>query len=111
MESILNQLHQAGLERIHGKVLEGQQLDFDDGMLLYRTPDLTAVGYLANLARDLQEETDGVNDMGSTVIEENVVTATEAVFMVRLPEIERLIKDAGLTPARRNTRYEILAVG
>lgn len=34
-----------------------------------------------------------------------------AVFMVPLPEIERLIKDAGLRPARRNTRYEILAVG
>lgn len=52
----------------------------------------------------------GVNDMGSTVIEENVVTAKGAVFMVPLAEIERLIKDAGFRPARRNTRYEILAV-
>ncbi len=52
----------------------------------------------------------GVNDMGSTVIEENVVTAEGAVFMVPLPEIERLIRDAGFRPARRNTRYEILAV-
>ena len=43
----------------------------------------------------------GVNDMGSTVIEENVVTATGAVFMLPLPEIERLIRDAGLRPARR----------
>lgn len=51
MKSILDQLRQAGLERIHGKVLEGQRLDFDDGMLSYRTPDLTAVGYLANLVR------------------------------------------------------------
>jgi len=52
----------------------------------------------------------GVNDMGSTVIEENVVTAKGAVFMVPLAEIERLIKDAGFRPARRNTKYEILAV-
>jgi len=52
----------------------------------------------------------GVNDMGSTVIEENVVTAEGAVFMVPLPEIERLIRDAGFRPARRNTKYEILAV-
>jgi len=51
----------------------------------------------------------GVNDMGSTVIEENVVTAKGAVFMVPLHEIERLITDAGFRPARRNTRYEILA--
>ena len=51
----------------------------------------------------------GVNDMGSTVIEENVVTAKGAVFMIPLAEIERLIRDAGFRPARRNTRYEILA--
>jgi len=50
----------------------------------------------------------GVNDMGSTVMEENVVTAQGAVFMVPLAEIERLIRDAGFRPARRNTRYEIL---
>ena len=50
----------------------------------------------------------GVNDMGSTVIEENVVTAQGSVFMLPLHEIERLIKDAGFHPARRNTRYEIL---
>ncbi|MBI4736416.1 MAG: dehypoxanthine futalosine cyclase, partial [candidate division NC10 bacterium] len=51
----------------------------------------------------------GVNDMGSTVIEENVVTAQGAVFMLPLHEIERLIEDAGFHPARRHTRYEILA--
>ena len=49
----------------------------------------------------------GVNDMGSTIIEENVVSK-ESVFMVPLVEIERLIRDAGFTPARRNTKYELL---
>jgi cyclic dehypoxanthinyl futalosine synthase len=53
----------------------------------------------------------GVNDMGSTVIEENVVTAKGAVFMLPLQEIDRLIRDTGLRPARRNTRYEVLAIG
>lgn len=53
----------------------------------------------------------GVNDMGSTVIEENVVTAKGAVFMVPLAEIGRLIQDAGFRPARRNTKYELLAAG
>jgi cyclic dehypoxanthinyl futalosine synthase len=51
----------------------------------------------------------GVNDMGSTVIEENVVTAQGAVFILPLAEIERLIVDAGFRPARRNTRYELLS--
>ena len=49
----------------------------------------------------------GVNDMGSTILEENVVSKG-SVFMVPLPEIERLITDAGFTPARRNTKYELL---
>jgi hypothetical protein len=42
MRSILEQLRQAGLERIHTKLLEGRRLTFDDGMRLYQTPDLTA---------------------------------------------------------------------
>ncbi|HSB67932.1 MAG TPA: CofH family radical SAM protein [Candidatus Methylomirabilis sp.] len=46
------QLRRAGLEAVHAKVREGRRLDFEDGMRLYRTPDLTAVGYLANLARE-----------------------------------------------------------
>jgi cyclic dehypoxanthinyl futalosine synthase len=50
----------------------------------------------------------GVNDMGSTVIEEKVVTAKRAVFMVPLSEIERLIRDAGPGLAGRNSKYEIL---
>lgn len=49
----------------------------------------------------------GVNDMGSTIIEENVVSK-ESVFMIPLQEIERLITDAGFVPARRNTKYELL---
>jgi cyclic dehypoxanthinyl futalosine synthase len=49
----------------------------------------------------------GVNDMGSTIMEEKVVSK-ESVFMIPLPEIERLIKDAGFTPVRRNTKYELL---
>ncbi|MBI4571809.1 MAG: CofH family radical SAM protein [candidate division NC10 bacterium] len=52
MRSMLPQLHRAGLETIHARVLDGRRLDFADGMRLYRTPDLTAVGYLANLARE-----------------------------------------------------------
>jgi aminodeoxyfutalosine synthase len=34
------------------KVREGVRLDFDDGLLLYRTNDLLALGYLANLVRE-----------------------------------------------------------
>jgi cyclic dehypoxanthinyl futalosine synthase len=49
----------------------------------------------------------GVDDFGSTMMEENVVSAAGCVFTVPIEEIERLITDAGYTPRRRNTRYEL----
>ena len=36
-----------GLSSIHEKVLAGQRLSFDDGLALFRCPDITAVGALA----------------------------------------------------------------
>jgi cyclic dehypoxanthinyl futalosine synthase len=50
----------------------------------------------------------GVDDMGSTMIEENVVSARGTKFILNAQEIERLIRDAGFIPKRRNTRYELL---
>jgi cyclic dehypoxanthinyl futalosine synthase len=50
----------------------------------------------------------GVNDFGSTMMEENVVSAAGCVFTVPIEEIERLIIDAGYSPRRRNTRYEFV---
>jgi cyclic dehypoxanthinyl futalosine synthase len=50
----------------------------------------------------------GANDFGSVMIEENVVSAAGNKFIVDATEFERLIKDAGYTPKRRNTRYEII---
>jgi cyclic dehypoxanthinyl futalosine synthase len=50
----------------------------------------------------------GVNDFGSVMIEENVVSAAGNKFILGSEEIERLISDAGYVPRRRNTRYEVL---
>ncbi len=50
----------------------------------------------------------GVDDFGSTMMEENVVSQAGCVFAVPLEEMERLITDAGYDVKRRNTRYEIL---
>lgn len=50
----------------------------------------------------------GVNDLGSTIFEERVVSAGGAKFMASREEIERVIVDAGYVPRVRNTRYEIL---
>ncbi len=46
------QIERAGLAGVHAKVLKGQRLSADDGLLLYECPDLPAIGYLANLVRE-----------------------------------------------------------
>lgn len=47
----------------------------------------------------------GSNDMGSTMIEENVVAAAGTRFMLARDELVRLIEDAGFTPVQRDTLY------
>jgi aminodeoxyfutalosine synthase len=42
----------ARLKPIAEKVLGGERLSFDDGIALYRSPDLLAVGWLANYVRE-----------------------------------------------------------
>jgi cyclic dehypoxanthinyl futalosine synthase len=53
----------------------------------------------------------GVNDFGSTMLEENVVSAagTSHTTEMNLGMMERLIRDAGFDPQRRNTRYDPVA--
>ena len=50
----------------------------------------------------------GCNDMGSTMLEENVVSAAGADFRMDEAEIVRLIHDAGFRAARRRQDYTIL---
>ncbi len=50
----------------------------------------------------------GANDMGSVMIEENVVRAAGASYCMDEVEIVRNIENAGFVPKRRNMHYEIL---
>src|SRR5687768_1325286 len=50
----------------------------------------------------------GANDMGSVMIEENVVRAAGASYCMDEVEIVRNVEDAGFVPKRRNMHYEIL---
>ena len=48
----------------------------------------------------------GVNDMGSIMIEENVISAAGARNRANDAELRRVIQDAGFTPRQRTTLYE-----
>ena len=50
----------------------------------------------------------GANDLGSTMMEENVVKAAGASFRMNQDQMIELIKDVGEIPAKRNTNYDIL---
>jgi cyclic dehypoxanthinyl futalosine synthase len=50
----------------------------------------------------------GANDMGSVMIEENVVRAAGASYCMDEVEIVRNVENAGFTPMRRNMHYDIL---
>ena len=50
----------------------------------------------------------GANDMGSLMIEENVVAQAGTVFHLSLESIRRCISDAGYIPKQRNVFYQVL---
>ncbi|MDD3890183.1 MAG: dehypoxanthine futalosine cyclase [Syntrophomonadaceae bacterium] len=52
----------------------------------------------------------GADDLGSIMIEENVVRAAGLVYKMDMNKMVRLIRDAGRVPALRNTKYELLKV-
>ncbi|MCC7390334.1 MAG: radical SAM protein [Phycisphaerales bacterium] len=52
----------------------------------------------------------GANDMGSVMMEENVVSAAGTTYCLDEPVLCRLIREAGFLPAQRNNTYDILRV-
>ncbi|MEK4438923.1 cyclic dehypoxanthinyl futalosine synthase [Paenibacillus sp. FSL K6-2862] len=48
----------------------------------------------------------GCNDLGSTMMEENVVSAAGTTYQVNINFILRLIREAGKIPVQRNTKYD-----
>jgi cyclic dehypoxanthinyl futalosine synthase len=51
----------------------------------------------------------GANDLGGTILEENVVGAAGCGDILPRADIERVIADLGLTPRRRNFFYELIS--
>jgi cyclic dehypoxanthinyl futalosine synthase len=50
----------------------------------------------------------GANDLGGTMLEENVVAAAGCTFRISREEMVELIRDAGFRPAQRTTLYRII---
>jgi cyclic dehypoxanthinyl futalosine synthase len=52
----------------------------------------------------------GANDMGSVMMEENVVSSAGTTYCLDEALLCRLIRDAGFTPAQRDNTYDIIRV-
>ncbi|MFK7960072.1 MAG: radical SAM protein [Phycisphaerales bacterium] len=52
----------------------------------------------------------GANDMGSVMMEENVVSSAGTTYCLGEPVLNRLIRDAGFIPAQRDNAYNVLKV-
>jgi cyclic dehypoxanthinyl futalosine synthase len=50
----------------------------------------------------------GANDMGSLMIEENVVASAGTVYYLTLEQIKSAIREAGYIPRQRNVFYELI---
>jgi len=50
----------------------------------------------------------GANDLGSIMIEENVVSAAGSTNRFNAEEMQSIIKEAGFVPGRRNQKYEFI---
>src|ERR1043165_8177564 len=50
----------------------------------------------------------GANDMGSLMIEENVVASAGTVYYLTLEQIKRAIREAGYIPRQRNVFYDFI---
>lgn len=52
----------------------------------------------------------GANDMGSVMMEENVVSSAGTTYCLDEAVLCRLIRDAGFLPAQRNNTYDVLRI-
>jgi len=66
---------------------------------------VTQGGYIGQMALLF-----GANDLGSTMMEENVVSSAGASFRMGKDEMIRLIRDIGEIPAQRDTAYNLLHI-
>lgn len=79
-------------------------------LVLNNVPNIQASWLTTGLSAGQMALHGGANDMGSIMIEENVVSATdfEGRTTIDAERMQEAIRSAGFTPALRNQRYELL---
>ena len=80
------QTDDAALEPIAAKVQRGERLSFDDGVALYRSGDILAVGWMANLVRERMHGDIAYFNVNRHINPTNVCVASLPAVRVRAQE-------------------------
>lgn len=79
-------------------------------IVLHNIPNIQASWLTTGLSAGQMALHGGANDLGSIMIEENVVSSTgKGETILDAERMQKAIRDAGFTPALRNQRYEIVS--
>ena len=96
------------LERPAGDAVEFLRMLAISRLYLDNIPNLQASWVTQGVKVAQIGLTFGANDLGSTMMEENVVSAAGTTYRSNADELARLIADLGYTPAQRDTQYRII---
>lgn len=77
-------------------------------LMLDNVPNIQASWVTQGLKMGQVSLSFGCNDMGSTMMEENVVSAAGTCYKTNAEELIHVIRGAGKDPAQRTTQYEII---
>src|SRR6476619_925910 len=109
------------LAPIRDKVLAGERLDFDDGVTLLESDDLTGLGELADTARRLRGGTDDVYFVNNLYLNHTNVCRVKCKFCASAPtakqqgsytwDIADLADHAVEVPARAPEHYSEIHIG
>lgn len=75
-------------------------------ILLYNIPNIQASWLTVGKETASLALHSGANDLGSIMLEENVVASTGVYGKLSVDQMEELIRSSGFIPARRNQRFE-----
>src|ERR1700755_1071215 len=100
------QTDDAALLPIAAKVQEGERLNFEDGVALYRSGDILAVGWLANLVRERMH-----GDIASFNVNRHINPTNVCMASCRLCAFGRKKGEAGTYTMALEEAWETAATG
>lgn len=106
-QGVGTQLEKEGISGIGHDMDEYLRLVAIARLVINNVPNIQASWLTMGIDKALMALHGGANDMGSIMIEENVVSSAGSFNTLNAESMQRAIRSAGFTPALRNQQYEL----